>query len=320
VVGVPVSMIDTKAKLNESIVGHFSNVGLANRLIKAFILTGGSLVAGLAQFSDIDDAGAKTSQIVGMLGCIVVFISAIWIALKDQDSTEELKIAFESQKKYDEINSNISELYEIYEDLDKSRNLIVVNSIIRALLEHKICRNIGSEEAFVDSVFENCKRQLSLAMGLVGSDEWTICVYIAERKPGARDQLRLLGHARAIECTKDTARVWDEGVGVAGVCYANAVEVIVPDLQSDRIGTLFNIGHRKRDYDSSRYQSVVAVPVLVDGHARPWGVVTATSDRRNHFTPEASGIQNAEGARILAGAIALFVAVQARLAKQSDQA
>lgn len=97
-VGVPVSMIDTKAKLNESIVGHFSNVGLANRLIKAFILTGGSLVAGLAQFSDIDDAGAKTSQIVGMLGCIVVFISAIWIALKDQDSTEELKIAFESQK------------------------------------------------------------------------------------------------------------------------------------------------------------------------------------------------------------------------------
>ena len=55
---------------------------------------------------------------------------------------------------------------------------------------------------------------------------------------------------------------------------------------------------------------MIAVPIMVDGDNVPWGIVSATNDRVNHFSAEqANGLSTLEGARALAGMMALGVAI-----------
>lgn len=314
------SNLDTKTSLYGLVVGHLSHVAEATRVVKGVLLIGGSLVAGVAQFADIPATGMKSSQIAGIVGCIAVFLAAVWSTLKDRDATEELRLAIQTQHEAEEAAKEIDGIAEVYGDVDRASNLIVANNLMRGLLEHACLGADLSYEDFVDRLLVAVKRELPLSMDLTGNNEWTICVYQTVTEAGEKDKLKLISHARAIECGKDAARVWEEGVGVAGICYSTQQEIIVPDLQSEGVGTLFNVGERQRDYDASRYQSIIAVPILVDSLPRPWGVVTATSDRRNHFVPDVEGIQPAEGARILAGTVALAVAIKSKLAKAPREA
>lgn len=146
-------------------------------------------------------------------------------------------------------------------------------------------------------------------MGFEISDMWTICVYRAEpNASGGRDSLRCVAHNRAIQCEISEARVWDEGVGVSGISYANQREIIVPDLSSANLGSMFNLAGGARPYDGDRYRSIVCVPVVIHGQGKPWGVVVATSDRVNHFnTDEDGGPKAIEPARLLAAMVALAV-------------
>jgi hypothetical protein len=74
-----------------------------------------------------------------------------------------------------------------------------------------------------------------------------------------------------------------------------------------------------RPYDNDRYRSMVAVPIKVDGMEKPWGVVAATNDKTAHFNPPfGSGPKPDEGARALAGMIALGIAVSRRNAVTAD--
>jgi GAF domain-containing protein len=147
-------------------------------------------------------------------------------------------------------------------------------------------------------------------MGFEQADRWTICVFYGDidQREGRR-VLRCVAHARAIECDISEARTWPEGVGVGGVAYANAREVIVPDLVDEAMGTVFDLGDRKRSYDEERYRSLAAVPILVDRGEKPWGVVIATNDRPHHFNVEGTGVRTVEAVRALAGMVALAVSV-----------
>jgi hypothetical protein len=238
------------------------------------------------------------------------------VLTKEQDATEELRIAIDAKEQADERAQQFDELYAVFGDIDRASNLLVAGNMLRGYTEH-ICSATSacSEQEILTSMFSMAGRSISLAMGLSGNDEWTLCAYKAHPEPSGKDRLELIEHARAIECDKTTARVWEEGVGVAGICYSTEREIVVPNFQADGVGTLFNVGTRQRDYDASRYQSIIAVPIQVENGSRPWGVITATSDRAHHFQVDAPGIQFAEGARVLAGFIALALSIKQRLAK-----
>lgn len=153
-------------------------------------------------------------------------------------------------------------------------------------------------------------RLLPVALGFAQADQWTICVYRAVPNHGGRDKLVCTAHNRAIMCDIAEARVWEEGVGVAGISFANRQEVIVPNMHAAGLGSVFNIAAGARGYDAERYRSMAVVPVKVDGQQKPWGVVIATNDRFDHFTLDKDvGLQTAEAVRAVAGMVALAVAV-----------
>lgn len=303
-----------RAELHEIVADRLQRTSVATKVVQGLFLTIGALLAALGQFF-------VELRNLGVFGCILVFVAGIWILLVEQNISTELKIASKAIQTTEEALELVNEVQILEYDLERSLNLIVGINIIRAYLEG-ICysSDIKSEDSIVEEILQISSRYLTLSMGLDGGDEWTLCAYKAIPDATGKDKLQLVAHKRAIECDKGDGRSWEEGVGVTGICYSMGSEVIVPELQSQGIGSLFNVGDRSRTYDSTRHQSIIAVPIQVGKGRRPWGVLTASSARPEHFLPNEPGVQHAEGARTLAGALALGIAIKRKLAVSETQA
>jgi hypothetical protein len=302
-----------------SVVGHLRNARRINRIVQITLVSTGAFIAGVAQFSKIEPTGITANQLTGIFGCCLAVIGAVFMAFRESDTTGELAIAAEALEQSEIKQEEIDDITEVYRDLTMAINLISANQLMRGFLE-RTCFVSNDTDQSIEAMLKIAGRNISIALGFENDDEFTICVYQAAANSGGKDQLKLIAHHRAIPCDKPTARVWEEGVGVAGICYSTANEIIVPDLQADGIGGLFNISPRQRDYDASRYRSIIAVPIQVDELPRPWGVVTATSDREYHFQPDAEGLQTCEGVRTLAGMCALNVAINMGVAVATKSA
>lgn len=137
------------------------------------------------------------------------------------------------------------------------------------------------------------------------------CIYKALRCDDGRCELVCVATKRAINCDLNEARRWKEGTGIAGVSFSVRDEVIIPDLQSEGISTVFgSASNETRHYDNERYRSMVAVPIMVGKSEEPWGVVAATNDRVAHFSvAQENGLANHEGARALANMAALAISL-----------
>lgn len=303
-----------RTELHGIVANRLQRTNVATKIVQGIFLIAGALLAGLAQFVD----GLKS---LGIFGCILVFAAGIWILLVERNVSEELMIASRAIQRTEEAMELVDEVQILEYDLNRSLNLVVGNSVIRSYLEG-ICYSgsMKAEDEIVAEILEISSRYITLSMGLDSGNEWTLCAYKAISDTSGKDKLQLVAHKRAIECDKGQARSWEEGVGVTGICYSMESEVIVPELQSQGIGSLFNVGRRSRPYDASRHQSIIAVPIQVDKGQRPWGVLTASSDCPEHFLPNEPGVQHAEGARALAGALALGIAIKRNLAISNTQA
>jgi hypothetical protein len=202
------------------------------------------------------------------------------------------------------------ELYEIAGENDRLVFLIQAIYLMRSVIEQAVGVSI-TETKMAELILEACDRSLPIAMGFQQADQWTIGVYEAEPLGDGRRELTCVATKRAIGCAPTEARKWKEGTGIAGVSFSVRDEVIIPDLQAEGIGSVFGAAANEvRDYDTERYRSMVAVPVLVGKDDEPWGVVAATNDRVAHFTvSQRDGLSNIEGARALANMVALGIAV-----------
>lgn len=245
---------------------------------------------------------------LGKSACVLIFVVALTLLFGDGDPAAELKKAHIALDKAEEL-----ELYRPHVDanlheISRLNYLLVSIQAMRSVIEQALRKNISNCDAIIQIMFATAKRTLPISINFDISDEWTICVYKAEYKTNAPDDLKCIAHNRAIDCELDKARTWAEGVGVAGICYANRREVIVPDLRADNLGNLFNVDANQRTYDETRYRSFAVVPILLDTNSKPWGVVVATSSKPGHFSPHSEpGLNTAEAVRILAGMIALAI-------------
>jgi hypothetical protein len=164
-----------------------------------------------------------------------------------------------------------------------------------------------TDENLIQAMLDVSKRSWVIALAFRMAEHYTLCVYKAEKdtKTG-KDVLRCIASDRTKQCALKDARQWLEGVGVTGACYSRAHEIIVPDVSSVELGSLYGV-NQKSD-DEEKYVSLAAAPILIGDSDVPWGVVTATSDRAGHFKPdEEPTLQAAEGVRGLSAMVALAV-------------
>lgn len=280
--------------------------------VKVGLVGVASGVAAVAQFVQIPANGTLTIwQAIGIAASIVVATGGIFVVFTEQDATEELA---EAQNAIDEFRSRISDLFEEMSDeqgaSERAIHLYQSVFLMRGAIEVAAVTTSVSLEALIEGLLEATEWTLPLALGFEQANRWTVCIYRAEPSE-SRTILRCVAHRRAIRCPLSDARVWRDGVGVVGTAYANDREIIVPDLLTDGLGTIFSLSNGDtKSYDDDRYRSIMASPIKIEGLDRPWGVVVATNDVPSHFTPDGEpGFRPAEAVRGLSGMVALAVAV-----------
>lgn len=283
----------------------------ASLFVKVALLGLGSTVVAIAQFSDFGKDGPSSAQIAGIIAAIVVAAGAVFVVLTEEDAGSQLALAHDAIEKARDVEAAYESVGELYAEMDRLIYLYQAQSLMRGALE-AIAVSSHSEESAARSVMQSAQRLLPIVLAFAQADQWTVGVYqaIPSDELGKAD-LKCIAHKRAIECDAKEARVWKEGTGIAGVAYANATEIVVPDLQSEGMRSVFGTAaNESRAYDQERYRSMVSIPIKVQGLKRPWGVVNATNDKAGHFSAAASdGVRPDEGARALANMVALAVAI-----------
>lgn len=302
---------ELSSRLRVALEHAASRARLASGVIKILFVAVGSAVVAVAQFAEVEPNQSLTVwQIIGISFSIVVAVGAVFVAFTEDNATQNLLLAQSAIEKARTIEA-------LFDDFEKYENTLfqVVSCLASAMfmrrsLESSILKSSRNIENTIEGLLRSSERDLPLAFGFESSDIWTICVYRAVETAGGTVDLVCKAHNRALKCEISEARVWSEGVGVVGISFSNAREIMIPDLISDGLGSMFKSGQQSRSYDAERYRSIVAVPIEVEGVVRPWGVVVATSNQPGHFDPSFDdGFQNAEPARVLSGLVALAVAI-----------
>lgn len=301
--------------LQSALSGRILSVKQASLFVKIGLIAFGSLIVAIAQLVQIPAGGALTGwQWAGIISSFIVAIGSGFAIYTEHDSTEQLFLAANAieQVTKDRLNleQQLNVLDEFYDEFSQVVEVYQATLLMRDALE-AFSANGFDDEQLCHLMIRASQRSLRIAMNFRTEDQATICIYKADLKDGGT-KLRCVAHWREVECEVSSARQWDEGVGIAGVCFANAREIIVPDLQADGVRAVFGgDSSRSKPYDSDRYRSMVAVPIMVQNVGiKPWGVVVATNNRVGHFAAESTdGVTTDEGARALANMVALGISM-----------
>jgi hypothetical protein len=233
---VPYSFTGVRRQIHEAINRRATRAWVAMVILKILILLL-TAVIGYAQFADISP-GQQPSEwkIYGRAGAIALFVVAAITLFADGDAASEVRLANRALDKAEDLERLRPKLAAADLYAQRISHLFLALKVIRGVQEQAILQGMRDEKLLVKLVFELTKFSMPVAINFTRSDQWTVCVYKAEAVSGSPDILRCVAHNRAIECDISNARPWSEGVGVAGISYANGREVIVPDLRAGNLG------------------------------------------------------------------------------------
>ncbi len=291
---------------------HARSVAFASKFVKGVLVLGGALVAGIAQFCTWPAGGSPdAAQITGILATAVVALGGFYIAFTEADAAKAVAVADKTMDAAQQMEAAFDEIDSFLDESGRLAETYQLCLTMRGALEQSAIGATGGADGLIGTLFDLASRPLTVATGFDQADRWTLGVYKAiPALEAGKMQLKTIAQKRAIECTLDDARVWPEGVGIAGICYTNGREIVLPNLRAEGMQGVFGPRNLTREYDTERYVSMVAVPVKVAGRDRPWGVVVATSDQAGHFSTDSQpGFKNDEPVRALAAFIALAVAM-----------
>lgn len=251
--------------------------------------------------------------ILGDAAAAVVFVTTIFLLYTDKDTSTSLADARTAmdhaldQQAESEVGRRKYEAAEkAYNDeLDRLSHFQAARDLVRAILEDVATSNSQLDEvSVIDRMLKTARHSLTLAHGFEMKDFHTICVY--QRVVGSSGVAELIcrAHLRTIDCDVKQARSWKEGVGAAGTALARGEEIVVPDLKAPELGTLYSLPEKKAE-DDSRYRSIAAEPISLDGKKDLWGILVATSSVPAHFSLEDRSYVNVT--QSLAGMIGLAV-------------
>jgi hypothetical protein len=292
----------------------------ASLFVKLALITIGAAAAAIAEAIELARTNHEVSSwtIAGIAASGLVALGGVFVYLTEQDVSETLEDAraaleaargFEQEKKDFEMNmawlsNEVTRGLELYNSID----------VMRGAIEQSLDLPDPSVASIIDTGLLAARNSLLVAFGFDIKDTWTICIYEACRDAeSGKMVLKCIAHDRTVRCSIAEARVWPEGIGVAGIAYSTASEKIIPDMSDPALGTAFQLKTNVRDYDLQRYRSIIAVPIMVGSNKIPWGVAVATSDRPHHFYIEpADGVPTSEPIRAIAAMAALAVKALAK--------
>lgn len=310
---------DQEQDIDVLLINRTKKMIILSYCVKILVLVGAA-GASIAQFIQTDPTKPVTSaQYLGILCSIIVFLAGLFIVILDNDSVNEIIIAKTQKKKYEELASNLGDLEIIISNISRHTNIYQSVMLMRKVIESWDFHSLDIDMLSVEFLkWSNVS--LRQSMKFTAGDQGTICIYRAEAGVDGKMKMRLVAHWRELSCEVSEARVWDEGVGIAGISYSNQVPIIISDLEEGDLKTVFG-GNTKmsRPYDAERYRSMVAIPIEVREVDKPWGVVTASNNRPHHFSHEASpGLKTDEGVRALAHMVALGVSIKRKYDNRDD--
>lgn len=306
---------EQQEKLRSLFERYSAAVHRGSKFVKITLIIGGAATVAVALAVDIAHANNEVSgwTIAGVAGAALVAIGSAFDAIRETDAAKALVAADrameETRVRQQELDDRIQESKRFDKAVDRGLDLYIAMDAMRGAIE----QSLDLHDVPVPTIIQTC---LSAATNsLVGAfdfdikDVWTICIFMARRDTeSGKTVLSCVAHLRKIPCDLSEARVWPEGVGVAGIAYSMNHEIIISDMSSPDAIAMFDLQLLARTYDKVRYASMAAVPINVGSNARPWGVAVVTSDRASHFSREPSyGVATAEPIRAVAAMAALAV-------------
>jgi hypothetical protein len=320
-------------QVNEFATKRAARQSAAARYLQIVIAVCAAIVT-TCHFADFNDH-SSISHAIGFFLSIFVGLSAVFLIVFNGDPDETLELA---RKATDIARTRQAELREESNRYDRTVNE-TAESVLRASdlyvaltdMQTAVCdviANPGADEvSTISLMLEVGAPALKNAAGFSGRGHWTIAIFKAEaHAPPEPTLLRCVAQARSVKCDISQARVWPEGVGVAGISYATGEVKEVPDLAAPSVGNLFAggaAGGLRRPDDDRKYRSIVAIPVEgvdVPG-GRPWGIVAASSDRAGHFNSgSGSGLHPLQAVLALANIVELAIKVKSGIASRPQPA
>jgi hypothetical protein len=208
----------------------------ASLFVKLALITCGAATAAIALSFDLAKVNGEISSwtIAGIAGTALVAIGSIYVYLTERDVSETLDNAREAieQARLFEQEKNDFEANIAWLGNEVTRGLELYNSmdVMRGAIEQSLDLPDASVAGIMNTCLIAAKNSLHVAFDFEIGDTWTICIYEAQLdQESGKIILRCIAHDRSIQCELAEARTWQEGIGVAGVAYAKANEII--DLQ-----------------------------------------------------------------------------------------
>jgi hypothetical protein len=311
---------ELKASLSLASDSHVKTVGRASKAVKGVLILGGALVAGIAQFVTWPDGTpAAPAQVVGIAATFIVALGGLYSWWTESDAADALRVAEKAVDGVRDAQSKLREFEPFFSAFDRMSETYSFCLTFRHALEQASVGVTGDIDDHLRTLLKQIERSLVIAAGFEQADRYTIVLYRAVPAAEAgKFDLKPIAHKRALECDLAVARTWPEGVGIAGIAYTNGREVIIPDLLAEGMQAVFGPRGQSKDSDSERYISMVAVPIVVAGNDRPWGVLAATSDQAEHFCAEgAPGFKTDEPIRTAAAFFELAIAMRETMSRSS---
>jgi hypothetical protein len=304
------------AALSSRIVTEFSrrakSFSVASLFVKGVLITVGGTAATALQFFNWPAGGhPEWTNIAGIAASVLVMIGGFFVLVTEKDTSQQLALAHRAVEWAKNVEAELAISYEIDSEFDRIISLHQAAEIMRGRVERFAVDAVTDDDKIAADMMKLAGRLLYIAAGFSPKDQWTMCLYKREVDAEGNAYLRCVAQKRAIECELHEARTWPVGEGVVGMAQMRRREIIVPDMLLPEAVAMMGSGAIRRENDDDRYRSMIAIPVRVGDIEEPWGVASATNDRKEHFNYESDqGVNAAEPIRLLSRYMALAVAVR----------
>jgi len=302
---------DLADKLDTTFAKYGQRLKTASNATKGVLILFGTCLAGVGQF--LPDA--MHGKEIGLIGVALALFGGIWAMFLDESAPNVLMQAREAIREAERISHVADEKDEenevLLETIEEISMLYVTQSTIREFIERAAVAGLCDVSAAIQSMLTLVRRQLYYTMDLGNAEYFTIAVYQYEKTDQGAEHLVYRAGLRPLGDDGSPHRTWGVGEGVAGHCYRRRKEIIIENINNGDADLLHVPEHLAKPDDATKFVSFGAIPIVVPHSDQLWGVLVVTSDEEQRFEKRGPAGINAEiePARMLAGMIALLVAV-----------
>jgi hypothetical protein len=279
----------------------------------------GTALVGFSRLLDTSTPGGWGSILL-IIGIVIAALAGILLVMMDRrklDITLEAKtvheIAENAIKNAEKAETNFTELQSAAKALDDRRSgrLKAWEEMVGVVEAALITKGYDDKaaQAMLAAAIENIRR----AIDYMPQDSFTLTIYRCETSGSIERAYSIASQWTNPAAAKSIKEYWEPNDGFTGHAWANAkgtptAELILADTWPENVARLYP---RKGEFNREReklYRSVATIPILTQGKNQVWGVVTATTSRKDVFNPneEAGKVQNVAMIRDVASVAALL--------------